>query len=172
MPAPAHRTRLPCTLEMIQHIVDQNTQPGASMHQVMLAPSRILFVLAFKWIHLKNSRSFGWHTSVYVDWCSVRPKWPTVIKLIITRTRISKQSSSVCCMLKTYVMILVCLSGSLPTTRHINQYRLYFWYINSLSILWDSMRIHFYLTVCGVIYSVYCIRIYKRPSSHPPLTLD
>lgn len=37
MPAPAHRTRLPCTLEMIQHIVDQNTQPGASMHQVMLA---------------------------------------------------------------------------------------------------------------------------------------
>jgi len=37
MPAPAHRTRLPCTLDMIQHIVAQNTQPGASMHQVMLA---------------------------------------------------------------------------------------------------------------------------------------
>jgi hypothetical protein len=37
MAAPAHRTRLPCTLDMIQHIVDNNTQPGASMHQVMLA---------------------------------------------------------------------------------------------------------------------------------------
>ena len=36
MPAPAHRTRLPCTLDMIQHIVAKNTQPGASMHQVML----------------------------------------------------------------------------------------------------------------------------------------
>ena len=35
MPAPAHRIRLPCTLEMIQQIVDQKTQPGASMHQVM-----------------------------------------------------------------------------------------------------------------------------------------
>ena len=36
LPAPPHRTRLPCTLPMIQYIVDQNTQPGASMHQVML----------------------------------------------------------------------------------------------------------------------------------------
>ena len=37
MPAPAHRTRLPCTLDMIRHIVALNTQRGASMHQVMLA---------------------------------------------------------------------------------------------------------------------------------------
>jgi hypothetical protein len=37
LPAPPPRTRLPCTLPMIQYIVDQNTQPGASMHQVMLA---------------------------------------------------------------------------------------------------------------------------------------
>ena len=37
MSAPSHRTRLRCTLEMIQHIVDQNTQSGASMSQVKLA---------------------------------------------------------------------------------------------------------------------------------------
>ena len=35
--APAHRTRLPCTLDMINHIVNQNTIPTASMTQVMLA---------------------------------------------------------------------------------------------------------------------------------------
>ena len=37
LPAPAHRTRLPCTLDMINHIVNQNTIPTASMAQVMLA---------------------------------------------------------------------------------------------------------------------------------------
>jgi len=48
MPAPVHRTRLPCTLEMIQHIVDQNTQPGASMQQVMLATG--VYVAFFLWL--------------------------------------------------------------------------------------------------------------------------
>jgi hypothetical protein len=37
LPAPAHRTRLPCTLDMINYIVNQNTSPTASMAQVMLA---------------------------------------------------------------------------------------------------------------------------------------
>ena len=37
LPAPAHRIRLPCTLDMINYIVTRNTQVGASMSQVMLA---------------------------------------------------------------------------------------------------------------------------------------
>ena len=37
LPAPAHRTRLPCTLDMINFVVNQNTSPSASMPQVMLA---------------------------------------------------------------------------------------------------------------------------------------
>ena len=37
LPAPAHRIRLPCTLDMINYIVNRNTQAGASMSQVMLA---------------------------------------------------------------------------------------------------------------------------------------
>ena len=37
LPAPAHRTRLPCTLDMINYIVHQNTVPTATMAQVMLA---------------------------------------------------------------------------------------------------------------------------------------
>jgi len=37
LPAPVHRIRLPCTLDMINYIVDRNTQVGASMSQVMLA---------------------------------------------------------------------------------------------------------------------------------------
>ena len=35
--APAHRTLVPCTLEMIDHIIKLNTAPHASMKQVMLA---------------------------------------------------------------------------------------------------------------------------------------
>ena len=37
LPAPVHRIRLPCTLDMINYIVHRNTQVGASMSQVMLA---------------------------------------------------------------------------------------------------------------------------------------
>ena len=37
LPAPDHRIRLPCTLDMINYIVHCNTQVGASMSQVMLA---------------------------------------------------------------------------------------------------------------------------------------
>ena len=37
LPAPVHRTRVPCTLEMINHIIKLNTAPQASMKQVMLA---------------------------------------------------------------------------------------------------------------------------------------
>ena len=37
LPAPAHRTRVPCTLEMINHIVTINTQPTSSTWQRMLA---------------------------------------------------------------------------------------------------------------------------------------
>ena len=37
LPAPAHRVRLPCTLDMINYIMDRNTKVGASMSQVMLA---------------------------------------------------------------------------------------------------------------------------------------
>ena len=37
LPAPAHRTRLPRTLDMINFIVKQNTSPSASMAKVMLA---------------------------------------------------------------------------------------------------------------------------------------
>ena len=37
LPAPAHRTRVPCTLEMINHIIETNTAVNASMQQVMLA---------------------------------------------------------------------------------------------------------------------------------------
>ena len=37
LPAPAHWTRVPCTLEMINHIIILNTAPNASMKQVMLA---------------------------------------------------------------------------------------------------------------------------------------
>ena len=50
MPSPADGTRLPCTLEMIQFIVDQNTQHGATMHQVMLAAGVYVafFVFALK----------------------------------------------------------------------------------------------------------------------------
>ena len=76
MPAPAHRTRVPCTLDMIQHIVAQNTQPGASMHQVMLATG--VYVAFFQGIRLKNSCSVGGHTSVFVDGCPVRSQWPAV----------------------------------------------------------------------------------------------
>ena len=84
MPAPAHRTRLPCTFEMIQHIVDRNTQPGASMHEVMLADANqfmstdVQFVLNGPRFTLINSN-----------------------QIVITRTKISKLSSSVCYMLKT-----------------------------------------------------------------------
>ena len=79
MPAPAHRTRLPCTLDMIQHIVAQNTQPGASMHQVMLATGvYVAFFLRSSEYVSKNSCSVGGHTSVFVDGCPVRSQWPTV----------------------------------------------------------------------------------------------
>ena len=37
LPAPPHRVRLPCTLDMITYIADQNTSIGATMSQVMLA---------------------------------------------------------------------------------------------------------------------------------------
>ena len=37
LPAPPHRVRLPCTLDMINYIVDNNTKHGATMSQVMLA---------------------------------------------------------------------------------------------------------------------------------------
>lgn len=37
LPAPAHRTRIPCTLEMKNHIVQVNTSTAATMTQVMLA---------------------------------------------------------------------------------------------------------------------------------------
>ena len=37
LPAPAPRVRLPCTLDMINHIVERNTKVGATMYQVMLA---------------------------------------------------------------------------------------------------------------------------------------
>ena len=37
LPAPAHRTRVLCTLEMINHIITINTSATASMWQVMLA---------------------------------------------------------------------------------------------------------------------------------------
>ena len=37
LPAPAHRVRLPCTLDMINYIVDRNIKVGATMSQVMLA---------------------------------------------------------------------------------------------------------------------------------------
>jgi hypothetical protein len=37
LPAPAHRVRLPCTLDMINYIVERNTNVGATMSQVMLA---------------------------------------------------------------------------------------------------------------------------------------
>ena len=44
LPAPAHRIRLPCTLDMINYIVDQ---VGASMSQVMLATGKVSFVANF-----------------------------------------------------------------------------------------------------------------------------
>ena len=37
LPAPAHRVRLPCTLDMINYIVERNTKVGATMSQVILA---------------------------------------------------------------------------------------------------------------------------------------
>ena len=70
MPAPAHRTRLPCTLDMIRHIVALNTQRGASHRGV----HRFLLVFAFKRIRLKNNSSVGRYSSVFVDGCSVRSK--------------------------------------------------------------------------------------------------
>jgi hypothetical protein len=37
LPAPAYRTRIPCTLDMINHIIQVNTSIAATMTQVMLA---------------------------------------------------------------------------------------------------------------------------------------
>ena len=37
MPAPPHRVRVPCTLDMINHIIDTNTTPTSTMHNHMLA---------------------------------------------------------------------------------------------------------------------------------------
>ena len=37
LPAQAHRVRLPCTLDIINYIVDRNTKVGASISQIMLA---------------------------------------------------------------------------------------------------------------------------------------
>ena len=37
MPAPPHRVRLPCTLDMINYIIDLNTTPNAPLHNLMLA---------------------------------------------------------------------------------------------------------------------------------------
>ena len=45
LPAPAHRTRVPFTLEMINHIITINTASNASMKQVMLATG-LLFMFA------------------------------------------------------------------------------------------------------------------------------
>ena len=65
MPAPAHQTRLPCTLEMIQYIVDQNTQPGASMHQVMLATGvYVAFFLSLRSSEYVSKQSFHWRTHI------------------------------------------------------------------------------------------------------------
>ena len=37
MPVPPHRVRVPCTLDMINHIIDTNTTPTSTIHNLMLA---------------------------------------------------------------------------------------------------------------------------------------
>ena len=37
MPAPPHRERVPCILDMINHIIDTNTTPTSTMRNLMLA---------------------------------------------------------------------------------------------------------------------------------------
>ena len=37
LPAPAHRVRLPCTLDMINHIINHYTLPQSTVYQYMLA---------------------------------------------------------------------------------------------------------------------------------------
>ena len=37
MPAPPHRVRVPCTLDMINHIINTNTATTSTMHNLMLA---------------------------------------------------------------------------------------------------------------------------------------
>ena len=67
-PAPAHRTRLPCTLDMIQQIVAQNTQPGASMHQVMLATGvYTAFFLCLRSSESSQKQLFRWQ--IHISFC-------------------------------------------------------------------------------------------------------
>ena len=61
LPAPIHRTRVPCTLEMINHIVAINTEPTASIWQLMLATvisMAFLLVFALKRICIAHHRAY------------------------------------------------------------------------------------------------------------------
>ena len=58
LPAPAHRARLLCTLDMINYIVEQNTRGDATMSQVMLATG---VYMAF-FLCLRSSE-YSWHFS-------------------------------------------------------------------------------------------------------------
>jgi hypothetical protein len=45
MHAPPHRIRLPCTLDMINYILNTSTAPGASLSQLMLATGIAMFTI-------------------------------------------------------------------------------------------------------------------------------
>lgn len=60
LPASTHRTRVPCTLEMINHIITINTLPAATKWQIMLATGitiGILFVFAIQRVCITNSNT-------------------------------------------------------------------------------------------------------------------
>ena len=49
LPSTPHRVRLPCTLDMINHIINMNTDATASMLQLMLATGvSVAYFLCFK----------------------------------------------------------------------------------------------------------------------------
>jgi hypothetical protein len=48
LPVPAHRTRIPCTLDMINHIIQVNTSIAATKTPVMLASISMAFFLCLR----------------------------------------------------------------------------------------------------------------------------
>ena len=149
MPAPPHHVRLPCTLDMINYIVERNTKVGATMSQVMLSTGVYMgFFLCLRSseyisktvLPLVDTHQFL-STDVQFVLHDAHHTLVNVIRLDTTNTRTSKRSNSVCCMQRTFEMILVFPSGFQLMTPTVGQSRLFIWCISGQRTRYDLIRI-------------------------------
>ena len=161
---------MPSTLDMIQHIVAQNTQPGASMHQVMLATG--VYVAFFLFL-----RSSEYVSKTVVPLADTHQFLSTVVQFVLNGPQFTLINSN---QIGNYAYSdFKTVKFSLLHAKNIrNDFDVPIWFsthdkthqpISFVHLIyqWSKqslhwMQIHFYLTVCGVIYFVYCIHTFKR----------